>query len=201
MHSYILVKIKGTSAADAEETLKNEYLENYCGDGKSFDYYGDCTLITKDNIDIVETDCKTLKSLEDFFINLAKNEHANILKRIKEDLLNMHYNKYMSIEEAPTFINSDISNTAKDLLSGERTPTPYTMPTTPSGMVEDIVSLLAINVYNFSYKLKQLQELSTLVDDPTDYGTAFTSLESSYVDLTSCTEGNKTYYFWCDRHC
>ena len=98
MHHYILVKIRGTSAEEAEETLKNEYLEQYCGENKPYDYYGDCTLITKDNIDILEIPCKTLKGLETFFKNYSTKDYEDVLKGIKRDLLHLHYHQYMSLE-------------------------------------------------------------------------------------------------------
>jgi len=107
----------------------------------------------------------------------------------------------MTKEQAPLFINNEgLEETAKDILKAKKDREPYSIPTSPEEMIKDIVSLIFEDVGWYNNIIGTINNLSILSKDPSNFWMGFKCHDAIYLDMTSQTEGENTYFFYCDRH-
>jgi hypothetical protein len=204
MHHWILVKIKDNNVDDAENILK-DHLEESVGNGKPYDYVGDLYNITTENKEgkslLKENNCTTLEQLEQTYINKYKLRLDSHIKELNDNFIKDHYKKHMTKEQAPLFINNeDLEETAKKILKAKKDRKPYSIPTSPEKMIKDIVSLIFKEVGWYNNIISTINNLSILSKNLSNLWMGFDCHDAIYVDMTSHTKGENTYFFYCDRH-
>jgi len=199
MHKMIIVKARGDTVEDAKSNVSS-IMDNYIGDGKIFDYYGDIELITMTHWTIKEFKLKKIKDIDKKVKECYKKELEKEWKLLIKEFVEKHYTKHMTLEQAPCFINTDgLKNVAEDVLKRKKTLEQYIMPKTFEEMLETFISYIKEDLQSFIYRAKEIEDLKSLYEY-SDYSYELSSTNAHFADITCNTEGNNVYYFCVDRH-
>lgn len=217
MHVKILLKIRALNVIDARETVEKALHESVKeGNPTGWDYVGGFSQVVKivsdDGTEVSLGKFKSYKELEEHWHGCTLKNLKSQEKQIEELLFVQLAGKHMPQKEAPLYLERKgvygeirglpeiIEKKLKSNKSGIKLPQTYEemIHIFSSAMVDEAKRSIGM----IMHYLKGIQKIS----DYLEYKEPDTALQSTNIHFADISadekvEGEKVFYFICDRHC